>query len=170
MKILIILVLVIAIIAMVIYALMDMFVPREEKPKEHYPLIKLDDDDDDNYPKIVEHEFFVTKDSGYYVSVWPRKDRLGICQFEIAGMYYRERIEEYCGEFVGTLEAEPDNVHDPEAIKVLAPDGHHIGYVPRDMTAEVRKATSLPATCYCFIGRYNDAEGTHFYSCCYIEI
>lgn len=95
MKILIILVLVIAIIAMVIYALMDMFVPKEEKPKEHYPLIKLDDDDDDNYPKIVEHEFFVTKDSGYYVSVWPRKDRLGICQFEIAGMYYRERIEEY---------------------------------------------------------------------------
>lgn len=36
------------------------------------------------------------------------------------------------------LEAEPTNQHDPNAVKVLH-DGRHVGYVPRDLSAEVAK-------------------------------
>ena len=40
------------------------------------------------------------------------------------------RIYEYIGEHSFTLEAEPTNPYDANAIKILAEDGHHIGYVP----------------------------------------
>ena len=52
----------------------------------------------------------------------------------------------------------------PNAIKVLTGDGHHVGYVPKDITNEVRKETTLPSHCYCYIG-VND---TTYFSCCYI--
>ena len=52
------------------------------------------------------------------------------------------------------------------AIKVLAHDGHHLGYVPRDMTLEVRKYFVLPCACYIYIGK-NDNK---FYSDCYAII
>ena len=118
-------------------------------------------------PVIRELQFFCIKDSGYYISVWPKNNRVGgNIEFDIAGLSYRDSIYNYIGEHVGILEAEPDNQYDANAIKILAEDGHHVGYVPKDMTLEVRKFTQLPCTCYFYIG---DNDGIYF-SNCYIRI
>ena len=110
-------------------------------------------------------KYFCIKDKGYHVSVWPKdQSQLDIIEFDIAGMSYRDNIDDYIGEFKGTLEAEPTNTYDPNAIKVLAPDGRHVGYVPKDMTSEIRNNATLPCTCFCYIG---ENDGTYF-SDCYI--
>lgn len=110
-------------------------------------------------------QYFSIKDKGYHVSVWPKDhSQFDIVEFNIAGLSYRDNIDNYLGEFIGTLEAEPTNAYDPNAIKVLAADGHHVGYVQKDMTAEVRNNFTLPCSCYCYIGNNN---GT-YYSDCYI--
>jgi hypothetical protein len=58
-------------------------------------------------------------------------------EFSIAGLtHYRPAIAAAAtvlragGPSVATLEAEPTNAHDPNAMKVLVA-GHHVGYVPR---------------------------------------
>lgn len=125
----------------------------------------------DSTQVVKELTYFCTKDAGYYFSVWPKIkgiERLDYLSFEIAGMTYRDRILLYTGEHVGTLKAEPTNPYDSNAIKVLAEDGYHVGYVPRDMTDEVRKFATLPCRCYFYIGSYYDVEGAHYYSSCYI--
>ena len=110
-------------------------------------------------------KYFCIKDKGYHVSVWPKDYvQFDIVEFPIAGMKHRQNIHNYLGEFIGTLEQEPTNPHDPNAIKILAPDGHHVGYVPRDMTAEVRSNATLPCPCFCYIGI---CDNTYF-SDCYI--
>ncbi|MBR5776585.1 MAG: HIRAN domain-containing protein [Bacteroidaceae bacterium] len=118
-------------------------------------------------PENHDLQYFCIKDSGYYVSVWPKNQKIGeYIEFEIAGITYRKNIDKYLGEFVGTLKPEPNNPYDANAIKILAEDGHHVGYVPKDMTAEVRKHTSLPCKCFFYIG---ENDGT-YYSDCYIKI
>ena len=118
-------------------------------------------------PFIQELQYFCIKDKGYHVTVWPKDNRIGeVLEFTIAGMSYRGNLDDYLGEHVGTLEAEPTNPYDANAIKILAEDGHHVGYVPKDMTAEVRKSTTLPSTCYFFIG---ENDGTYF-SDAYIKL
>ena len=110
-------------------------------------------------------KYFSIKDKGYHVSVWPKDhDHFDIVEFDIAGLSYRENIDDYLGEFQGTLEAEPTNPYDKNAIKILAPDGHHVGYVPKDMTAEVLNATRLPCSCFCYICNSNGV----YFSDCYI--
>jgi len=137
------------------------------------PLPVIDDGDPSSFfsPKlnsgsdspIKELDYFCIKDKGYHVSVWPKAQRIGdYLEFNIAGMNYRTDINNYLGEFVGTLEAEPTNPYDSNAIKILASDGHHVGYVPKDMTSEVRNIATLPCPCYCYIG-CND--GTYFSDC-----
>jgi len=58
--------------------------------------------------------------------------------FYVAGWYYHQ------GELVLdtlqlgqvlVLESEPDNPHDPDAIKVLTPEGVHLGYIPMDYSS-----------------------------------
>lgn len=118
-------------------------------------------------PKAQELKYFCLKDKGYHVSVWPKDNRIGeVLEFTIAGMSYRDDIDEYLGEHVGTLEAEPTNPYDANAIKILAEDSHHVGYVPKDMTSEIRKSATLPRTCYFYIG---ENAGTYF-SDCYIKL
>ena len=119
-------------------------------------------------PVVQELEYFCIKDKGYHVSVWPKDagmQHLDYIDFPIAGITHRERICDYLGERAGTLEEEPDNPHDANAIKVLATDGHHLGYVPRDYIFDVRKFTSLPCKCYVYIG---ENDGIYF-SDCYIK-
>jgi len=110
-------------------------------------------------------EYFCVKDKGYHVTVWPKnQSQFDIVEFNIAGISYRDNIDNHLGEFVGTLEAEPTNAYDPNAIKVLAHDGHHVGYVPADMTEEIRNKATLPCPCYCYIGCNDDT----YFSDCYI--
>lgn len=118
-------------------------------------------------PKVRRLRYFCIKDKGYHVTVWPKDNRIGeVLEFNIAGMSYRDDIDDYLGEHSGTLEAEPTNTYDANAIKILAGDGHHVGYVPKDMTAEIRRHTSLPCKCYFYIG---ENDGTYF-SDCYIKL
>ena len=125
------------------------------------PLPKQEDEE----AKIQMLEHFCLVDHGYHVTVWPKDyNQFEVVQFNIAGMSYRENIDDYLGEFKGTLEAEPDNQYDPNAIKVLAADGHHVGYVQKDMTSEVRNSADLPCSCFCYIGENNGV----YFSECYI--
>ena len=138
------------------------------------PLPELDDDKPtnkrqskpNNNPKVQELKYFCVKDKGYHVTVWPKDQYIpDYIEFEIAGMSYRDNIDNYLGEHKGTLEAEPTNEYDSNAIKILAEDGHHVGYVSKDMTSSVRKFTDLPCTCYFYIG---DNDGI-YYSDAYIN-
>ena len=125
------------------------------------PLPKQEDEE----AKIQMLEHFCLVDHGYHVTVWPKDyNQFEVVQFNIAGMSYRENIDDYLGEFKGTLEAEPDNQYDPNAIKVLSADGHHVGYVQKDMTSEVRNSADLPCSCFCYIGENNGV----YFSECYI--
>ena len=129
------------------------------------PNAKIVIDGGDSDAPVQELQYFCVKDKGYHVSVWPKDhSQFDIVEFNIAGMSHRDNIDEYLGEFKGTLEAEPDNAYDPNAIKVLAVDGHHVGYVPADMTSEIRDNATLPCPCFCYIG---ENDGTYF-SDCYI--
>ena len=129
------------------------------------PNIVVGSYDDD--AKVEKLRYFCVKDKGYHVTVWPKDyDQFDIIEFNIAGISYRENIDDYLGEFKGTLEAEPTNEYNPNAIKVLAPDGHHVGYAPKDMTAEVRKVTNLPCPCFFYIGKRNGI----YFSDCYIPL
>lgn len=139
----------------------------EIAPPTHFDLLDENGDPLPKGPVVQELQYFCIKDKGYHITVWPKDNRIGeVLQFEIAGMSYRENIEEYIGEHSGTLEAEPTNPYDANAIKILAEDGHHVGYVPKDMTDEIRKQKQIPCTCYFYIGQ-ND--GTYF-SDCYVRI
>lgn len=120
-------------------------------------------------PTVQELQHFCVKDKGYHVSVWTKDQGYqgtDYLEFNIAGMSYRDDIDDYIGEHAGTLEAEPNNDYDPNAIKVLAEDGHHVGYVPKDMTDRVREFSTLPCRCYFYIGENDGA----FYSDAYIKI
>lgn len=116
-------------------------------------------------------QYFCIKDSGYYVTVWPKNQKAGeYLEFDIAGISYQKNIDKYLGEFVGTLEPDPTNPYDHNAIKILAPDDHHVGYVPRNMTIRIKQSRTLPCKCYCYIGRRKENNGIKYYSDCYIKI
>lgn len=115
-------------------------------------------------PEVKSLHYFCLKDKGYHVTVWPKSQRLGdYLEFTIAGLNYCDNSK-YLGEFTGYLEAEPTNDYDPNAIKVLAHDSHHVGYVPQDQTKHVREFLTLPCPCYCYIGKNNG----RYFSDCYI--
>ena len=119
-------------------------------------------------PEVQELQHFCVKDKGYHVSVWPKDQGfqgLDYIEFNIAGITYGEHIDDHLGEFVVTLEPDPANPYDSQAIKILASNGDRVGYVPKDMTGEVRNFTNLPCNCYCYIGENNGV----YYSCCYIK-
>ena len=119
---------------------------------------------------VQELQYFCIKDKGYHVTIWPKGSNnwlpdIDFLEFKIAGMSYRDNIENYLGECVGTLEPEPTNGYDPNAIKVLAHDGHHVGYVPMNQTQHVRNFTTLPCPCYIYIGKNDEI----YFSDCYIN-
>ena len=132
------------------------------------PKIKIVIDGGDSDAPVQELRYFCIKDKGYHVSVWPKDQGIqGVdyLEFDIAGITYADNVDDHLGEFAATLEQEPTNEYDPNAIKILAQNGDRIGYVPKDITSNVRTFTQLPCKCYCYIGINN---GT-YYSCCYIS-
>lgn len=58
--------------------------------------------------------------------------------FNLAGVNYRKNIRDYVGVFDGYLQPEPENEYDPDAIAVYHADGHHLGYIPQNMTDDIR--------------------------------
>lgn len=117
-------------------------------------------------PVVRKLLYFCIKDKGYHVTVWPKGQKIpDYLEFDIAGMSFRGNLDNYIGEHAGTLESEPTNEYDANAIKILAEDGHHVGYVPKDMTGAVRDFATLPCACYFYIG---NNDGT-YYSDAYIK-
>ena len=169
---------IIILVALAIYIIHALIEERKEKQNQSveeksqqqpikFELLNDNSDPQPAEPVVQKLEYFCIKDKGYHVSVWPKDagmQHLDYIDFPIAGITHRERIGDYLGEHVGTLEEEPDNPYDANAIKVLAADGHHLGYVPRDYIFDVRKFTTLPCKCYVYIGE-NDGI---FFSDCYI--
>lgn len=116
-----------------------------------------------NTPQVKRLRYYCIKDKGYHVSVWPKDQLIGdYLEFPIAGITHGENVDEHLGEFAATLEPEPTNPYDQNAIKIITSEGHRVGYVPRDQTQYVRDFASLPCRCYCYIGT-ND--GMYFTDC-----
>ena len=143
--------------------------PPVNEPLKRKPVVTVTvQHDDPQEPKVKRLRYFCIKDKGYHVSVWAKDagmQDLDYIEFPIAGISHRENIGNYLGEHLGTLEEEPDNPYDANAIKILAGDGHHLGYVPRDYIFDVRKFITLPCKCYIYIG---ENDGVYF-SDCYIN-
>lgn len=131
---------------------------QQEQPSQRQPI---------ENPQVQHLRYFCIKDKGYHVSVWPKNDGIqGVdyLEFPIAGITHGEHIDENLGEFTATLEPDPTNPYDQNAIKIITSEGLRIGYVPKDQTQYVRDFTTLPCRCYCYIGT-NDGM---YYTDCYI--
>ena len=136
------------------------------QPSSPSPIMPVGSPDGENAP-IQELQYFCIKDKGYHVSVWPKNQPTGgYIEFNIAGISYCGDLTDYLGEFIAILDPDPSNPYDANAIKILAPDGHHVGYVPRDFTDAVRDVSHLPCSCYAYIGE----NGGTYFSDCYIKI
>jgi hypothetical protein len=174
-------IIIIAIVLFTWYVIRNLHNPQDEddielppsepqlKPASPSPSIKVVVGGGSDAP-VQNLKYFCVKDKGYHVSVWPKVSNnwlpdIDFLEFNIAGMSYRDNIDNYLGECVGTLEPEPTNEYDPNAIKVLANDGHHVGYVPMDQTQHVRNFTTLPCPCYIYIGKNDEI----YFSDCYIN-
>ena len=84
----------------------------------------------------------------------------------VAGINHREGIVRYTGRNTVALVPEPKNEFDPQAIKVVAEDGHHLGYIRRDQTDMVRSwaRDEFPMYCTCRIEeREDEVDGHRFY-------
>ena len=85
----------------------------------------------------------------------------------IAGINHRQNIVYYKGRNTVALAPEPSNEFDPDAIKVIAEDGHHLGYIHRDQTDMVRSWAhdKFPFYCVAMIQEHEDeADGHRFYT------
>ena len=85
--------------------------------------------------------------------------------FNIAGVNYRKNIRDYVGVFNGYLQPEPDNEYDPDAIAVYHEDRHHLGYIPQNMTDDIRDC-GLPfpiQICGKIEENYDYDEKRHFF-------
>lgn len=98
------------------------------------------------------------RDDGGWLSIY---DNLRI--LKIAGINHRKGIAQYVGRTDCALMPEPQNEFDPQAIKVVAEDGHHLGYIPTDMTDFVRSMTAgeFPYRCIAFIDEKQDEVDEH---------
>lgn len=82
---------------------------------------------------------------------------------KIAGINHRQGINSYIGRVECALVPEPTNKYDPEAIKIVAEDNHHLGYIPSDQTDFVRSlaANEFPYLCTAFISQEEDEDDGH---------
>ena len=127
---------------------------------------------DDDYEAIMNGTYRGSlpepRDDGGYLSIY---DDLRI--LKIAGINYRQGIIRYMGRVMSALVPEPANEFDPNAIKIVAEDRHHLGYIPTNQTDFVRSLTeeSFPYRCECHIYQAEDEDDGHkfFYGFVYIK-
>ena len=84
----------------------------------------------------------------------------------IAGINHRKNIDCYTGRVDCALVPEPTNEFDPNAIKIVAEDSHHLGYIPSGQTDFVRSLTAneFPYRCIAFIEeREDEVDGHRFF-------
>ena len=114
-------------------------------------------------------------EDGTYTGPWPerRNDGAWTSIFDdmrilsIAGINHRQGIVRYKGRNMAALVPEPSNEFDPNAIKVVAEDGHHLGYIHRDQTDMVRSwaYNHFPHYCVAMVLEHDDEDDGHrFYT------
>ena len=98
------------------------------------------------------------RDDGGWLSIY---DNLRI--LKIAGINHREGISRYVGRVECALVPEPENEFDPDAIKIVAEDRHHLGYIPSGQTDMVcwMTANEFPYRCTAFIEEREDEDDGH---------
>ena len=98
------------------------------------------------------------RDDGGWLSIF---DNLRI--LKIAGINYRSGIGKYVGRVECVLVPEPTNEFDPDAIKIVAEDSHHLGYIASGQTDFVRSLTAnkFPYRCTAFIEEQEDELDSH---------
>lgn len=98
------------------------------------------------------------RDDGGWLSIY---DNLRI--LKIAGINHRQGISRYVGRVECALVPEPDNEYDPDAIKIVAEDRHHLGYIPSGQTEMVcwLAANEFPYRCTAFIEAHEDETDGH---------
>lgn len=102
------------------------------------------------------------RSDGGWLSIY---DNLRI--LKIAGINHRSGISRYVGRVECALVPEPDNEYDPDAIKIVAEDRHHLGYIPGGQTELVcsLSANEFPYHCTAFIEEHDDEDdGHHFFT------
>ena len=118
--------------------------------------------------------------SNTYTGPWPERradggwlsifDNLRI--LKVAGMNFRQGMNRYKGFIDAALVPEPKNEYDSNAIKVVAIDGHHLGYVPAEQTDFVRSlaANEFPYKCKCEVCEgYDDDDEKYYFGYLYIK-
>jgi len=90
----------------------------------------------------------------------------------IAGINHRQGVIRYTGRNTVALVPEPKNEFDPNAIKVLAEDGHHLGYIQRHQTDMVRSwaRNQFPFYCIARIEEHDDEDDGHRFYTGYLYI
>ena len=98
------------------------------------------------------------RSDGGWLSIY---DNLRI--MKIAGINHRQGINHYVGRVECMLVPEPDNDYDPDAIKVVSEDGHHLGYIPSGQTDFVSSLSGdeFPYRCTAFIQENEDEDDGH---------
>lgn len=84
----------------------------------------------------------------------------------IAGINHRQGIDRYTGRVECALVPEPTNEFDQNAIKIVAEDSHHLGYIPSNQTDFVCSLTgdTFPYHCTAFIHEAeDDIDGHRFF-------
>ena len=89
----------------------------------------------------------------------------GLRILSIAGINHRQNINRYTGRNTVAIVPESKNEFDPNALKVIAEDGHHLGYVSRDHQEMVRSWSreQWPYYCEAIIRDAHEDDGTIFY-------
>ena len=89
----------------------------------------------------------------------------GLRILSIAGINHRQQVDRYTGRNTVAIVPEPKNEFDPGALKVIAEDGHHLGYVGRDHQEMVRSWSHerWPYYCEAVIRDAHEDDGTTFY-------
>lgn len=107
------------------------------------------------------------RNDGGWLSIY---DNLRI--LKIAGINHRQGISRYVGRVECELVPEPDNEYDKDAIKVVAEDRHHLGYIPSGQTEMVRWMTAkeFPYRCTAFIDEHVDEIDGHKFFTGYVYI
>lgn len=107
------------------------------------------------------------RDDGGWLSIY---DNLRI--LKIAGINHRQGISRYVGRVECALVPEPENEFDPDAIKIVAEDRHHLGYIPSGQTEMVcwLTANEFPYRCTAFIEAHEDEIDGHKFFTGYVYI
>ena len=107
------------------------------------------------------------RDDGGWLSIY---DNLRI--LKIAGINHRTGIDRYIGRVNCALVPEPDNEYDPDAIKIVAEDRHHLGYIQSGQTDMVcwLTANEFPYRCTAFIEACEDETDGHKFFVGYVYI